>query len=76
MDFVHGITSKSQKDRAIIKSIIQIAKNLKIKVLAEGVETEEQVKYLRKHGCDMIQGYYFYKPMPASEVQKLICNNP
>ena len=71
MDFVHGIISRSQKDRAIIKSIIQIAKNLKIKVLAEGVETEEQFTYLRDNGCDIIQGYYFYKPMPASEIEKL-----
>ena len=72
MDFVHGISSTSQKDRAIIKSIIQIAKNLRIEVLAEGVETEEQFIYLREHGCDMIQGYYFYKPMPVNEIQQLI----
>ena len=55
----------------MFKSIIQIAKNLKIKVLAEGVETEEQFIYLRDNGCDIIQGYYFYKPMPASEIEKL-----
>ncbi len=72
MDFVRGITSESQKDRAIIKSIIQIAKNLRIEVLAEGVETKEQYAYLKDNGCDIIQGYYFYKPMPASEVEKLM----
>ncbi len=71
MDFVHGITSQSQKDRAIIKSIIQVAKNLNVKVLAEGVETEEQFTFLRDNGCDIVQGYYFYKPMPASEIEKL-----
>ena len=71
MDFVHGITSESQKDRAIIKSIIQIAKNLKIKVLAEGVETKEQFEYLKDNGCETIQGYYFYKPMSAKEIEKL-----
>lgn len=71
MDFVHGITSQSQKDKAIIKSIIQIAKNLKIGVLAEGVETKEQFIYLKDNGCDIIQGYYFYKPMPAEEIEKL-----
>ena len=72
MDFVHGISSKSQKDQAIINSIIQIAKNLNIEVVAEGVETEEQFLYLRENGCDIIQGYYFHKPMPAREIELLL----
>lgn len=72
MAFVRGITSGNQKDKAIINSIIQIAKNLKIGIIAEGVETEEQFIYLRKKGCNKIQGYYFYKPMPASEVETLL----
>ncbi len=72
MDFVHGISSKSQKDRAIINSIIQIANNLNIEVVAEGVETEEQFLYLRENGCDIIQGYYFYKPMPARDIELLL----
>lgn len=76
IDFVRGITSPSIKDRAIIRSIIQIAKNLNIAVLAEGVETEVQYTYLKENGCDMIQGYYFYKPMPADEIEKLISNPP
>ncbi len=76
MDFVRGITSPSKKDRAIIRSIIQIAKNLNIEVLAEGVETKEQYTYLKDNGCDMIQGYYFYKPMPANEIENLISNPP
>lgn len=76
IDFVRGITSPSEKDRAIIKSIIQIAKNLNIEVLAEGVETEEEYIYLRDNDCDMIQGYYFYKPMPANEIENLINSLP
>jgi len=72
MEFVRGISSESKKDKAIIKSIIQIAKNLGIKVLAEGVETEEQFIYLRKKKCDEIQGYYFYKPMPVDEIKAII----
>ncbi len=72
MDFVHGISSKSQKDQAIINSIIQIAKNLNIEVVAEGVETEEQFLYLKENGCDIIQGYYFYKPMAAREIESLL----
>lgn len=67
INFVHGISSGSEKDKAIIKSIIQIAKNLDIDVLAEGVETEQQYIYLRDNGCNIIQGYYFYKPMPPDE---------
>ncbi|KNY29167.1 EAL domain-containing protein [Pseudobacteroides cellulosolvens] len=72
IDFVRGISSGSQKDMAIIRSIIQIAKNLGIDVLAEGVETEEQFKFLRDNQCDIIQGFYFYKPMPASEVESIL----
>ena len=72
MEFVRGISSDSAKDKAIIKSIIQIAKNLGIKVLAEGVETEEQFDYLRKRKCDEIQGFYFYKPMSVDEIKAII----
>lgn len=72
MEFVRGISSVSRKDKAIIKSIIQIAKNLGIKVLAEGVETEEQFEYLRKKKCDEIQGYYFFKPMPVDEIKDIL----
>ncbi len=72
MDFVRGISSKSKKDRAIIKSIIQIAKNLEIEVLAEGVETEKQFRYLKNKACDKIQGYYFYRPMSANEIESIL----
>ncbi len=74
IEFVSGITSKSQKDRAIIKSIIQIAENLEVKVFAEGVETKEQFNYLKDNSCDIIQGYYFYKPMSASEIILILKN--
>lgn len=67
-EFVQGITIGSPKDMALIKSIIQIAKNLGIEVLAEGVETEEQLMYLSSHGCDKIQGFYFYKPLSVEEI--------
>ena len=70
--FVRGISNGSRKDEAIIKSIIQISKNLGIEVLAEGVETEKQYIYLREHGCDLIQGYYFHKPASAEETIRLL----
>ena len=72
MDFIHGISSGNPKDRAIVKTIIQLAKNLGVKVLAEGVETEEQYEFLKQEKCDEIQGFYFYKGMPASEAEKLL----
>ena len=74
--FVHGISSGSQKDRSIIKSIIQLAKNLGMETLAEGVETRDQFLYLQEIGCNYIQGYYFYKPMPAKEIASLLQAKP
>ena len=70
--FVRGIGNGSRKDEAIIKSIIQIAENLEIEVLAEGVETETQFHYLRKNGCDLIQGYYFHRPLSVGEALRLL----
>lgn len=72
MEFVHGISTDSQKDKAIIRSIIQISKNLGIKVLAEGVESQEQFSFLKEEKCDEIQGYYFYKPMSSHELKKIM----
>lgn len=72
IEFVRGISTQSKKDKAIIKSIIQIARNLEIQVVAEGVETKDQYLYLKKLKCDNIQGYYFYKPMPANEIDSVL----
>ncbi len=72
MDFVHGISSGSPKDRAVVKTIIQLAKNLGAKVLAEGVETQEQYEFLKEHECDEMQGFYFYKGMSAQEAGELL----
>lgn len=73
MQFVRGI-SEGKKDEAIAKTIIQLAKNLELNVIAEGVETEPQYEFFRKEMCDEIQGYYFYKPMPAEEIEKILLN--
>ncbi|WKY47360.1 EAL domain-containing protein [Eubacteriaceae bacterium ES3] len=61
---------ENPKNRPIANTIIQLAKILKIKVLAEGVETETQLAFLKESGCDEVQGYYFYRPMPAEELSK------
>jgi diguanylate cyclase (GGDEF)-like protein len=60
--FIRDVTVNSD-DAAITTAIINMAKGLKLKVIAEGVENEAQMSFLRKHRCDEIQGYYFSKPL-------------
>jgi EAL domain-containing protein (putative c-di-GMP-specific phosphodiesterase class I) len=55
-------------DAAITSAIISMAKSLRLKVIAEGVENEAQMSFLRTHHCDEIQGYYFSKPLTADRV--------
>ncbi|MCF6173675.1 MAG: EAL domain-containing protein, partial [Campylobacteraceae bacterium] len=63
---------KDKRDRAIAKSIIDIAIGLDVEVLAEGVETKEQYEVLQKLGCQTIQGYYFSKPIPCDDAKSLL----
>ncbi|MBI4990316.1 MAG: EAL domain-containing protein [Rhodocyclales bacterium] len=69
--FVRDVTSEPD-DAAICLAVIGLAHNLKLKVVAEGVETEAQMNYLRTHGCDEIQGFYFSRPLPATEFAQLL----
>jgi EAL domain-containing protein (putative c-di-GMP-specific phosphodiesterase class I) len=71
MQFVHGIEG-NEKDQAIAKAIISLAKNMNLKIIAEGVETKYQYDFLNEWMCDEIQGYYCYKPMPAEEIEKIL----
>src|SRR5690606_14685818 len=59
---------KDKNDRAIISGIIALSKSLNLKVVAEGVELEEQMNFLRSTGCDFVQGYLLGKPAPADEI--------
>lgn len=59
-------------DAAVVRAIIAMAHSLKLKVVAEGVETAEQLAYLAEHGCDLIQGYYFSRPIPADMMTQLL----
>ncbi len=62
----------NQKDLMLVKSIIELGRNMGFTVIAEGVETKEQLKILIKQGCKEGQGYYFCKPLNADEISKLI----
>lgn len=65
-------TDDSKKSRYIIEKIVQMAHGLDIRVVCEGVEREEQVEFLREIECDIIQGYYYSKPMPMDEFEKYL----
>ncbi len=67
MDIAHDAN-----DRAIIDVILAVAERLELNVVAEGVETEEQLNYLIENGCGIFQGYYFGKPMSATDFEKWI----
>ena len=71
--FVQDI-HQDEEDDAIVTTIIALAKALKLDVIAEGVETKEQLDFLLENGCDNIQGYYFCHPADASSTEKLLHN--
>lgn len=59
-------------DAVMVKTIIGLANNLKMSVIAEGVETDQQIAYLKQYGCNLYQGYFFSKPVPIKEFEALI----
>ena len=71
MKFIRGIC-ESEKNERLVGIMIEIARLLEVPVIAEGVETKEQMELLKKLGCDIIQGYYFSKPLPPEEFGALI----
>jgi len=70
--FVKDIQSQSDKCLRIIAAIIAMAGTLKLNVIAEGVETEDQLEFLHSQGCVEIQGNLFSQPMMASDITKLV----
>ena len=61
-----------KEDEILVRMIITLANNLGLKVIAEGVETQEQLTYLLLSQCDQIQGYYFSKPVGAEEFEEML----
>ncbi|MBK5439902.1 MULTISPECIES: bifunctional diguanylate cyclase/phosphodiesterase [unclassified Pseudomonas] len=72
--FVDGLPSGEQ-DAQIARAIIAMAHSLNLAVIAEGVETHEQLDFLREHGCDEVQGYLFGRPMPANRFEAQFSND-
>ena len=73
--FVRDIVA-DENDAAIVRSIISLGHQFKLQVIAEGVETLEQLDFLRARGCDEIQGYYYSHPLPVEEFVMFINGNP
>lgn len=74
MSFTREIEANSRA-RKLIPLIIEAAHALDARTVAEGAETKEQVEFLKEHGCDYIQGYYFYRPMKKDEFSEKLDQN-
>ncbi|MFN2309037.1 MAG: EAL domain-containing protein, partial [Gammaproteobacteria bacterium] len=68
--FVRDVDKKD--GAAIARTVITLGHSLNMRVIAEGVETEDQLRFLREHACNEVQGYYFGRPMPPGAVERLL----
>jgi EAL domain-containing protein (putative c-di-GMP-specific phosphodiesterase class I) len=69
--FIQDITT-DRHDATISLAIIDLAHSLSLQVIAEGVETAEQIQFLKENNCDQVQGYFFSPPLPAPEFEKML----
>ena len=63
---------RDKKDMRLIEAVVSLAHSLGLATVAEGVETEEQLQALKALGCDIVQGYYFSKPLPPEEFEAFV----
>ena len=61
-----------ERDRAVVSSIVDMVHKFRMCAVAEGIEHPEQVEYLKQIGCDYVQGYVFYRPLPQADFEKLL----
>ncbi|TAJ81036.1 MAG: EAL domain-containing protein [Gallionellaceae bacterium] len=71
-DVVRGVTSSEGGDAQLVQAIVDLARNMDLRIFAEGVETEAQFAFLKRHDCKAYQGYLFSKPVPLEELQALM----
>jgi EAL domain-containing protein (putative c-di-GMP-specific phosphodiesterase class I) len=74
MSFIKAIGTSAKSDE-LVRAILNMGHTLGLKVVAEGVESAEQVQFLRQLNCEELQGYYFYKPTPIKELLPMIDSN-
>ena len=74
MQFIRN-AFKQQKDTRLLEVMIQLAESFRVPTIAEGVETSEQMLALKMMGCDIVQGYYFSRPLPADEFERFIVSH-
>lgn len=72
MKFLHMDQEIYDKGYGILESIVNMARQMNIPIIVEGVETDSQIKYLKDMGCRYAQGYFFYKPMPVEQYEQLL----
>lgn len=73
-DFFRGV-GEAERGMLIVSEVIDLAKKLNMKIVAEGIESREQVDFLTEQECDLIQGYFYAKPMPVEEFEKKYSNS-
>ena len=62
----------NENDKAVASAVITLGQKLNLRVIAEGVETDEQIAFLRENNCDEMQGYHFSKPIPPHDIEELL----
>lgn len=73
--FITDLTT-NENDKAVAGAVISLGQKLNLRVIAEGVETDEQIQFLRENNCDEMQGYHFSRPIPAQSIEAMLLKSP